>query len=332
MKHLIPLAAVAFGVSGASALQLTSSTESQTKMKIEDTRDKNKVSGDIDQEITNAKMRAESGSKSKFSGSLTATYNGGSLETPGSATRPNLNQEVNPPRVFAGADLAVRYRMDKNNSFVLGVGASLQQPFHDAQYGDISNPYAGYNHVTKLGQVQSVSNIKLGGTTNNDEYKVGNRAFTDVAQTFMWAVGGSKLSVGIAFNGTYTLINRSKDDVVTIRKASGDNETVAAGKRQRDYTLAAYPVIEYAFTDKVQFRTVFRPWIYDHSVLNEGFTFAKRDWTQSVGLGFAVTRDVYLYPNFQWNVEDWRGAGYSFANREVRQKSTVGLLATINVF
>lgn len=323
MGLLVLLASLSMNVWAADE-----NSEGQSTMKIEDAADqKNKVEGNLDEEITNAKLRAETGSKSKWSGSFTANYNGGSLQKPMSKNRPNPTRDPIAPKTAMQGDLGVRYRMDKNQSLKAGTGYSLEQPFHEAKRGQINNPQISYNYAGKVGGVQTSFDGLVSFSTNSDEVEIGQRGLVDVSQTVIYDFGGSKLSVGLLAGVTYT--DYSKRDEVVQPKGQG---AAPAEAFQEDYTLAAYPFAEYAISDLIQLRTVFRPWIFSHARAAETWTFNRRPWTQSFGVGFAVTRDIYLYPNFQWDVETWRANDYSFAAKPVASQSTVGLSATINVF
>lgn len=337
MKKVLVLG-LALGVTTAFAATTKSSTTAQkaeaastgeTAVKLESVKPKEPTKGsenDIDQEITNAKLRAESGSKSKFSGSLNISYLGGSLETPLADVRPNPTNQANPPIVRAAGDVAVRYRVNKNQSLTLGVGVSLDKPFQEAKRGNISDPNLNYNYAGKIGSVQSIGSASVSYATQDEEVTIGQTATAGLGEVLMAEVGGSKLSLGLAMDVSYTYFTKL-NEVVTV---SGHKGT--AGDFQTDYQFAVYPLVEYAFTDNVQLRTVFRPWMYEHSPYEAGTTFAKRPWTQSIGIGVAVTRDIYLYPNFQYNWEDWRGNNFNWFSEPVRKNSTVGLAATINMF
>ncbi len=303
--------------------------EGQSSVKIEDVSgQKNKVEGNIDEEITNAKLRAESGSKSKWSGSFTANYQGSSLEKPLDKDRANPTNLKVPERVKLSGDLGIRYRMNKNESLSLGTGYSLQRPLQEAKYGDVSNPYLQYGYAGKIGKVQSISQLTGQVITNTDDVEVGNVASGTATQIMMYDFNGSAFSAGLVFEGSYNYFNKGKDVEVQLK----GRKPGVASDYQTDYTLAAYPLMEYAVTDRVSLRTVFRPWIYQHSVTAKGFTFEKSPWTQSLGIGFAATRDIYLYPNFQWAWEDWRGDDFNWFRKQTRANSTVGLSATINMF
>jgi len=316
-------------LSGGFVSAQETSSETKSTLKVEDVNPgKNKVDGNIDEEITNAKLRAESGSKSKFSLSFTGSYNGSSLEKPFDKDRPNITNDPIAPRVYMGGSFGGRYRMDKNQSLSLGIGYSVQRPFQEAKYGDVSNPYLSYSYVGKLGGVQNVADASLSVTTNNDQLDAGSIGSVGVSNTMMYDFGGSRASVGLAVEGSYEFFGKDKDTVVTLK----NQPPRRAGNYQDDYSFAAYPLVEYALSDSIQLRTVFRPWIFSHNVDDEGFTLYKRPWTQSFGIGFAAARDIYLYPNFQWNWERWRGNDFNFASRDVRATSTVGLSATLNIF
>lgn len=304
------------------------SSSGQTTLKIEDAAgQKNKVDGNLDEEITNAKLRAETGSKSKWSGSFTANYNGGSLQKPMSKDRPNPTRDPITPKTALQGDMGIRYRIDKNQSVKVGTGYSLERPFHEAKRGQINNPQVAYNMAGKFGGVQSSLDGLVSFSTNSDEVEIGQRGLVDVSETLIYDFGGSRLSVGFAAEVSYT--DYSKRDAIVRPKGQ---KAAPAEAFQEDYSIAGYPFAEYAISDAIQLRTVFRPWIFSHSRAAESWTFNRRPWTQSFGVGWAVTRDIYLYPNFQWDVERWRRNDYSFGAKPVASTSTVGLSATINVF
>ncbi len=325
------LSAVALSMSFTAFAQdqtPATNTDSQTKMKIEEAADrKNKVDGDIDQEITNAKLRAESGSKSRYSLSFTANYAGGSLREPFSKNRPNLTNDPVIPKVTMGGEFGGRYRIDKNQSLSLGIGYALERPFHEAQRGQISNPSLSYNYVAKLGPVQNVSSASVGVTTNSDQVTIGDVGGLGLSNTVIYDFGGSKTSVGLAAEVGYTHFNK-KNEIV---EPKGQPRTRAI-RFQEDYSVAAYPFAEYAFSDKVNLRTVFRPWIFTHRRVKDGQEFNHRPWTQSFGVGFAVTRDVFVYPNFQWDWERWRRDDFNWFKGQTARSATVALSVTANVF
>ena len=134
----------------------------------------------------------------------------------------------------------------------------------------------------------------------------------DVNHTLAWDIAGSGWSPGLNIDFNYTFY---KDG------AQVEDTLVMAEDGRTDYQIALYPYVEYAFNDKLSFRTVFRFMSYDHYRNDGASTFMREQYTQSVGLGYAVTRDIYLYPNLQFAPENLRPS-----------LTNVGLSTTLNVF
>lgn len=328
-KLLLTSLVMSFAVAQASA-QTSTTTENQageTKVKIEDLKEKNKVEGNIDEEITNARMRAETGSKSKLSVSLTANYLGGTIKEPLSENRANPTSEPTPEKVRMSGDIGLRYRQTKNLSFTAGGGYSMVRPFHGMDKSELSTPYAGMNYASKIGPTQNSSDVSVSYATEEDSVEIGATYSVGVGHTMLMNVGKTALTAGLSLTADYTNFDKKNSDVTLT-----DGTKAPAYAFQQNYTLAAYPFMEYAFSDRFQFRTVFRPWIFSHRRTADAWEFQKRPWTQSVGLGIVITRDVYLYPNFQFVWEDWRRADYNIFRNEVADGSTFGVSATVNVF
>jgi hypothetical protein len=342
-KKILPILVLALSFPGSTFAATESKSEGETTLKIEDAADqKNKVPGDIDEEITNRKLRAESGSKSKYSLSFTANYYGSSLEKPFDKDRANTDGSKVPRRVTLDGDFSGRYRMDKNQSISVGTGYSLERPLQEAKRGDVSNPFMSYNYAGKIGPVQTISQVVGSVTTKKDERDVGQVAAGSLVETLMYDFGGSPLSAGLVMEVDYNHYNNKPTDTVTIRNREGTPVNVLAGGRQADFLMAAFPLVEYQLSDKINLRTVFRPWTFSRDRLMENdrgdvvqpgsWTFSKADWTQSIGVGIAVTRDVFLYPNFQFFWETWRKDDFNWFRKDTRASSTVGLAATLNIF
>ncbi len=330
-KLILTSLVMALTVAQASAQTTSTTTEkttgSETSMKIEDAKEKNKVDGNIDEEITNARMRAETGSKSKLSVSLTANYLGGSIKEPFAENRANPTNEPTPEKVRMSGDLGLRYRQTKNLSFTAGGGYSVVRPFHGMDKSELSTPSVGANYASKIGPTQNSSDVSLSYATEEDALEIGSTVGVGVGHTVLGNVGQTALTLGLSLAADYTEFDK-KTDTATLT----DGRSGPAMAFQQNYQLAAYPFLEYAFSDRFQFRTVTRPWIFSHRRAASGWEFNKRPWTQSMGLGIVVTRDIYIYPNFQFVVEDLRRADYNIFRDVVADGTTFGISATVNVF
>lgn len=307
---------------GAQGFAQNSEEAGETTMKIEDaTGQKNTVKGDedLDQVITNRKMRAEAGSKSKYSLSTTVNYSGGSIDKPLAEDRPNITGAYGSTlKANATADVSARYRLTPTDSLSAGLGLRWVAPLEtdgieaDPRTGkkqdrfDASNPYLSYNKAYRWLGVQSIFSAGVTVFTNNDLRNLGYVTSYGVSQNNIYNIGTTGLGVGLLLSA-----------------GSGSYDKGGALKAfQTEYYFGAYPFLEYVINDTFNLRTISGVWVYEHSrAERDPFTFFKNGIYQSVGLGISVTRDIFLYPNIQFMPEDIRD-----------DRTNVALSATINMF
>jgi len=322
LKHLIMALLAAGLAANAQTSTTTVTTETQTtnesSAKIQDLQKKDEQMKDIDEEITNARMRAALGSKSKWSVRTALNYQGGSVEKPFDQIRPNYRGAVgtNATSYFSG-DIAIKRRLGDMDSINFGTGLVLYRPFHRTfeestnQNGsrnmNVSSPYLEYNVAYKLGGLQSSTALTyVHSTTDFDVNTIGTTGGADISQMFIGEIGTS-LSVGAS-------ISIGK----TFYKDGGDFDRTGSPKVALDAGL--YPFLEYAFNDKYSFRTVFG-YAQFQEFENDRGEFHQITPYQSMGIGISVARDFYLYPNVQFTPKDIRS-----------DLTNVGLSANINLF
>jgi hypothetical protein len=313
----------AMGLQGHAAPANIKSTN-KSKMKINDVTDKkNKVEGDIDKEITNARLRAESGSKSKWSLSTSMNYSGGSVSRPFGEERPNLSG-VPENQVDTGilGTMRTRYRWSKNDSIAAGISMGVKTPFqgdvnsneNQLNFGD---PFLAYNRTWAMLGLQNSWSITGSVGTSDESQNIDQMSSLATDYNLMKAFQNG-FSVGFTASGWYNFYE----------SAPGDNEKTALPEgsdkidRRTEYQINLLPTAEYKFNDMFSFRTMFGYFRWRHLYGDyQGARMLRVKEYQSVGLGVAVTRDVYLYPNVQ------------FLPREIRSDYTnFGLSATLNVF
>lgn len=263
-------------------------------------------SSDIDSEITNARLRAESGSKSPFSFSLSLGYSGGAINDPFDKDRPNIygNAEEQTDTSIDG-DISARYRFTKNDSISVGAGFSLLDPWGHS-VADISNPYIAYSRVYKIGQFQTITGLDY--TRGTDDY---------------WEANKLSEVVGISHN----MMARIKDTGFTLGVSFGFNQYFYEGRssqfskdKQTNFSLGIYPQLEYVFNQTYSFRTVFGYFNFKNYRNDDSTELTRAYEYQSVGVGISVTRDIYIYPNIQFLMDDVD-----------EDKTNVAISATINL-
>lgn len=329
MKTLI-IAVLAAGLMAQAQTSTTSVSNQQSgesSAKIQDLQKKDEQMKDIDQEITNAKLRAEMGSKSKWSLRSTVTYNGGTVQRAFHEKRPNITSGPNnDARANMTADLAVKYRTTDSTSLNAGVGVKMVTPFHRTIEGltnsnmdsapakkkkqsSVSNPYLEFNHGGKLGAFQNFAQIS--GSYASEDYDqnvIGLTGSIGVSDQLIYELGNSSLGVAATIYQ-----NLYKDSADTYINPKGEVET------REDMGFYAVPFYEYAFNDRYNFRTVFN-WC-NFSKAHGSDNFEQQVIQQSMGLGISVTRDVFIYPNVQFIPQDIRA-----------DRTNLAVSANINLF
>lgn len=297
---------------------------SQSSVKIEDVNGSaNKVAGeDVDETLTNNKLRAETGSKSRFSIATAFNYDGGSLNKPLASDRPNIQGVTGATTVAdLNGTINAKYNITQKDSILVGGGLRWVTPLqgsqrpknYDGQMFDVYDPSVNYQRIYKIGNVQSYFQVGPTFYTRTNLTGEGYIANLGIYNVNAYDIGTSGVTIGLesgaslgfykppaAYNGM------SADDV-------RDDES--------DYNGFLYPYLEYQITDKISFRTVSFLLSYEHTRLHPMNTFRQDKVIQSAGIGFSVTRDVFLYPNIQ------------FVPDQLRPEDTnVGLSANINIF
>ncbi|MBK7963417.1 MAG: hypothetical protein IPK04_20805 [Bdellovibrionales bacterium] len=276
---------------------------------------------DIDQTITNSKVRAELGSKSKWSVRNTLTYQGGTMNTPLDEARPDYRSASldTTNAVYFTGEVATKYGLMNGDSLNLGVGITVLKPFNRTieeatsrnSNFNISTPFIEYNKAYKVGSVQMVSTGKFYyATEKNDVDVIGKFGVIRLSQTFLREIG-TRLTGGLQFIAD-TNIYKNSDSVYL---AEGSKSEIP----RNNNIIGAFPYAEYAFNDRYAVRTVFGLFQFKNTLAD--YTYRQLEPYQSLGVGISLSRDFYLYPNLQ------------FAPKDIRaDRTNVGLTANINLF
>jgi len=282
---------------------------------------KEKKTDKADELITNRRFRASNGSLSKFSFNTSITYNGGSIDKPFAADRPNISNAGDTTSI-AGMSGTINgsYRINTLNRINAGAGMQMLAPFNDSidtkdsraqkefddNRGDldVSNPYVSYTHMNKFFGVQTIMSAGVTQYTASNLRDFGYQNSADLSVNTMYNFGGSAFSIGaLAVYSKYFF-----DD---------NDESLQAA--QNDVVWGFLPQAEYVINDTFNLRTIVRSNWYQNSKADQ--EFSQRPITQSVGLGISVNRDIFLYPNLQFVVEDLQASN-----------TNIGLSANINMF
>lgn len=298
-----------------------SQSANTSTVKVTDVQNKEEQQKDIDEEITNARMRSELGSKSKWSFKSSLGYNGGSIKKPFDSIRPNYRASATIESLTQlSGNVGVNYRVSKGGNLSFGTGIVVMDPLHGditkdfedprghrqgqkVRRSQVSTPYLDYSHGYRAMDMQMISSVTYSHYTEEDSTDYYNLLGNlSVSQTVLADFGKSNWSGGLS-------VSADKD----IAKGGFDD-----GLRY-DYGIGLFPFAEYTINDTFSFRTVFG---YFQFAKYEGEgDLIQLEPYQSVGVGISVTRDIYLYPNVQFTPKDIRD-----------DRTNVALSANLNLF
>lgn len=278
-------------------------------------------------EITNARMRAEAGSKSKWSVKANLNYQGGSVEKPFDRERPNYRATSSTQTVTSlSGTVAAAYRMTDKIAARFGTGVRMLTPFHnkdrevaqnhyensDTRVMNVSTPYLEFSRAFRAGSLMHNPSLTYSHSTDQFDVdivqSIGNLSFS---HTIVGEFEGTGWQPGASVILDYTFYKDGAQDFDTIGNPNGRD----------DYNVGLYPFLEYAFNDTYSFRTVFGYFAYSHYRNDDAGRFQRLVSYQSVGVGISVTPEIYLYPNVQFIPDDARA-----------ERTNVALSTSLSVF
>lgn len=278
-------------------------------------------SAELDEDLTNARLRTLSGAKGLLSLSLDGSYAGGSLDNPFSDVRPNYRRGLSGVPVFVFTGMSARLRLNTQQSLFLSSGVMMQQPFHgglkDAESAGrnvfLSSPSLGWNYFSTFQSLQFGLGVIT--TFRNSEFDrvVGVIGDLNLSLNFTIPGGvGSNWHWGLSGNINQIFYKANPDGQLSrfAEFSSRLGENLAEvnlqdlRKNQDLLSLLLAPSVEYRFSDRVWFRALY-------AFLNFDQTRNDRNLLQtpnyaSVGISFFPARDIWIFPNVQFVPEDAR--------------------------
>lgn len=316
----------------SSSTTATAAAAGTTSVKVGDVQKSEEKQKDIDDEITDARMRAQLGSKSRFSFKSELSYSGGSIQDPFNSVRPNYRTSATIEALTSlSGNIGMNYRPTDKDNISFGTGITINDPLHgdltknadDTRNGqkdttaaryNISTPYLGWSRGYRALNTQMISSVTYSHATDEDSVKKLNMiGLVGFSQTFLANFGASKWTGGVSVSvNQYAYAGESEDPQTKAR--------IATGRVKRTETsFGLFPFAQYSFNDTYSFRTVFG--YFQFSRYQNYSTTYQIEPYQSVGVGISVTRDIYLYPNVQFTPKDIRG-----------DRTNVALSTNINMF
>ncbi|AHI04958.1 hypothetical protein BDW_02240 [Bdellovibrio bacteriovorus W] len=274
VKRLLSIVAVGMLATQAWA-QESSTTQSTSKMgKVLENK---KFSEDRD--ITDIKLRAESGSLSRYSLKFSLSYYGPPVGDITNDRQPNPDGSIGNNDTAITGSISGRYRIDSKSAIGVGTGMSSLTPFHGSKRTDIKTPFISYDRNARLQTVQMRNSYSASFTTVQEYLDVGQVGTVGYNNNLVYNLGNSGFAVGLESSFSGFVYNRDYE-----------KSDRSAGR----YYLGFYPQVKYNLTDKIDIYSSLAVSFTNPRAREDVWTLHNRTLSGRLGSGFALTRDVYI--------------------------------------
>jgi hypothetical protein len=310
----------------SSTTTLTLDGVNKSKDGINKTQDPAK---DIDNEITDATLRAQLGSKSKWSFKSAFTYAGSSVSDPFNGVRPNYRSSATLEEMTSlKGTIGINYRVNEHDNLSAGTGVLMIDPLHgdptqpasdtranrsgELERLEVATPYVSWNRGYRAGDYQLISGFMYAYPTSNDA-KLFQTSDVLYLSQILQRQFGTRWSISLNIMLLKFIYGGPVEDPMIVRMMS------RGIIKRPDMNLSLLPYLQYAFSDRYSFRSGFNYFQFVRYENRE--ENLQLEPSQSVGVGVAVTRDIYLFPHIEFTPKNIRS-----------DRTNVALLANINLF
>lgn len=237
---------------------------------------------EISDVITDKKLQADEGSRSKYSVKFGLSYSGPGIGDLNNKNQPNPDGVIGNYKTKLTGSMGARYRIDSVTAVNLGTGLSTNYPLHGGKTTDTNNPYFSFDRSSRFGDLQMRNIMNLSAITNPEYVKVGEVAGIGYELNLVHKLGDSRFAAGLDSKIDYYVYDRSY------------HPNTDRGSAQA--YLSFYPNLKYEISDKLNVNTSFAIQYYNPRELKGKLMLRNRTITERIGLGYSFRRDVYFSP------------------------------------
>jgi hypothetical protein len=239
-------------------------------------------------EITDAKIRADAGSLSKYSAKFSLSYYGPTMNDVSQKMQPNPDNSNAPKETAISGSISTRYRLDPQSTISFGTGVKAVSPGYATNRYDINDPYVSYDVTTKIGKHLQMRNSPGFSYITTPNYRnTGEDSAVKFDQSLAYQIEDTNFFATFDTSLGYYFYNRGY--VPGAIKKGGDG---AASR----YTAAVYPGFKYRYNDTISFATSLAISEWNPRSVDSSTVLWRTSATQRLALGWAITHDIYVSP------------------------------------
>lgn len=267
----------AISLPAATSGTAVASSETTSVLKVEQVLQNKKF--EDDKNITDSKLKAESGSLSRYSLKFALSYYGPPIGDLSNEKQPNPDGSIGNNDTSLSGSIGGRYRFDSRSAVSVGTGISSLTPFHGSKRTDVKTPFISYDLNSRLQNVQMRNSYGLSVTTVKEYLDVGQYGTLSYDNNLVYNLGNSGFAVGLDTGLSVFLYNRDYEK---------------ADRTAGRYFVGFYPQMKYNFTDKLSAYTSLAIGFTNPRALDDEWAMLNRTMTGRLGAGYAFTRDIYF--------------------------------------
>lgn len=236
---------------------------------------------DDNQDITDAKLKADSGSLSRYSLKFNLSYAGAPIGDLNNPMQPNPDGSAGVYETNISGSIGARYRIDKQSTLGMGTGINALTPFQGVKRYDMKNPFVSYDISSKLGSVQVRNSVTLSAVTNPIYRGWGEYGGIGYDNSLVYNLGTSAFATVLDTSISYYLFERGYDK---------------KDKNAERYKLSFYPAVKYNFNDQINFNSSLAISYGNPRSTNDHTVLTNKILSQRLALGYGYSHDIYISP------------------------------------
>ncbi len=236
-------------------------------------------------QITDAQMKADGGSLSRYSVKLNMSYYGPTVNDLSVDDQPNPDGSAGVYATSVKGSLSARYRMDSQSAISAGSGLNALYPRRGFERVDVNNPYVNYDMSKRYGQgddsFQMKNSLGVNVTTVPNYRDAGQVAGLNHDFSLVKDISDTRFAVQMDSSFGYFIYNR---------------DYTRADKKVGRYNWGLFPGAKYNFSDKLNVNTSVAINFWNPREKSNELVIWNKTVSQRLGLGYAFTRDIYFAP------------------------------------
>ena len=254
---------------------------------------------DEDERITDLELRAQAGSRNRYSMQFNLGYAGSPINDLGNQNKPNPDGRSGDNRTNLSGTMGLRYRTSKDTGINFGTGMVWYTPYQTVTGQpvtrpkgrtdfDVHDPLVSFDKTYVTGRTQMRSSVFLQKTTTQAYVEVGQTGETGVSQYFKYTPGNTRMILGFQMVLDYFAFVRPY---------------TPQDKKVSKYYMNFIPSFEYKITDAVNFNTSLGYAYQNLRSDNSWWRWNHQLSTWRLGVGWAITHDIYINPYINFFAE-----------------------------